>query len=1151
MSKSKFLYIGIAIFLLGVTQQVWAQSVASPGTVPASVVQTATSANKIAVSAVTAGVSHTCVLTVEGGVVCWGVNAAGQLGDGTFTQSLSPVAVTGLTNKVNAVVAGAAHTCAIMEDMRVKCWGENISGQLGDNSTTNQPTPVAVSGLSNTLALTAGWRHTCALTQGGGVKCWGNNTWGQLGVLTVTQSLTPVEVSGLISGVSAIAAGGFHTCALTTAGSVKCWGSNNAGQLGDDTYESRPTPVTVTGLEQEVIAITAGSEHSCALLVSGAIKCWGRNDSGQLGDGTTTQRLTPVSVSRVLSPVVALVAGGFHTCALTTHQLWCWGHNGYGQVGDGFITTYRLTPVVASEQLENIESVGAGLFHTCGVVRGNNLKCWGDNAEGQIGNGKTTVMTTIERYTPIDVNGLASGVSALAAGTWHTCALTIQGGVKCWGANTDGQLGEGSALKQLTPVEVAGVTTGVTAIASGAWYNCALLATGSVKCWGSNYWGQLGRGDTTDSYTPTAISVLTSGVTAITTGYGHACALTSAGGVKCWGHNESGQLGDGTTDQHETPVDVSGLISNVIAIAAGTDHTCALLTTGGVACWGSNTNGQIGGGLTTTQLLPTPVISLTSAARAITAGYQHNCALLTTGEVQCWGWNDNGQLGDGTRDTHRTPITANGVPSNVVTVTAGGYHTCVLLGTGEAQCWGQNTYSQAGDDLIFEDRLSPVTVRGLVGGVTALATGRHHTCGLLVAGSVVCWGDNSQGQLGSGTIQNVITFVGVTPSAIYTTPVLVSSLPDDIRGLTAGSWHTCAVTVDGGVKCWGANTDGQLGGSQIAQRAIPVEINGLHKGATALVSGAWYNCALMAEGNVKCWGSNYWGQLGDGTNLDRYFPTTVSDLISGVTALGAGYGHTCAILEAGDVKCWGHNLRGELGDGTTDDRTTPVAVSGITSGTRAIVGGNDHICALMTNGEVKCWGWNDQGQLGDGTTDDHPTPMNVGGLITKAIGIASGFRHNCVLLINQQVACWGWNEDGQLGDGTRNNRYQPKLVSALTESVVALAGGGYHTCALLTDGQVTCWGQNDYGQLGDGTLQERLEPVRVRDLKGEALALTAGRYHTCALMRGGGVQCWGDNSHSQLGAISNEEAGPQMQIARFDFMTALWFEKLFVPLLKQ
>ncbi len=500
------------------------------------------------VTAIAAGRSHTCALTSAGGVACWGSNSFGQLGDGASTQRLTPMAVSGLASGVAAITAGVYHSCALTSAGGVQCWGYNGYGQLGDGTQTNRLTPVAVSGLSSGVAaIAAGAYHTCALTTGGAVLCWGYNGYGQLGDGSTTQRLTPVWVSGLTSGVAAIAAGGYHSCALTSAGWALCWGENYDGQLGDGSFTDRLTPVGVSGLWGGVAAITAGNQHSCALTSAGGVQCWGYNEFGQLGyGGTYLWQATPVTVSGLSTGVATLDAGWGHTCALaSTGGVQCWGRNDSGQLGDGS-TTNRYTPVAVSGLTSGVRAISAGGYHSCALAMTNEAKCWGWNAYGQLGDGTTT-----SQLTPVAVAGFtageeAAGVTAIVAGDSHTCALTSVGGVRCWGRNGNGQVGDGTTTDRLAPVAVSGLTSGVAVIATGSNHSCALTNGGGVKCWGYNVLGQLGDGTQTDRLTPVAVSGLGSGVTAIAAGGAHSCALTSAGGVQCWGYNTYGQLGDGT-----------------------------------------------------------------------------------------------------------------------------------------------------------------------------------------------------------------------------------------------------------------------------------------------------------------------------------------------------------------------------------------------------------------------------------------------------------------------------------------------------------------------------------------------------------------------------------------------------------------------------
>jgi alpha-tubulin suppressor-like RCC1 family protein len=370
--------------------------------------------------------------------------------------------------------------------------------------------------------------------------------------------------------------------------------------------------------------------------------------------------------------------------------------------------TFSITITDPVPQPTPAAQISAGSVHTCGLTSAGGVKCWGSNSTGQIGDG-----TRVERSIPVNVTGLTSGVTAISAGSGHTCALTSAGGVKCWGYNSSGQIGDGTQwVNRLTPVNVAGLTSGVTAISAGSYHTCALTSAGGVKCWGSNILGGIGDGTQVDRLTPVNVTGLTSGVTAISTGWDHTCALTSAGGVKCWGYNPSGQIGDGTQVDRSIPVNVTGLTSGVTAISTGGGHTCALTSAGGVKCWGRNVGGRIGDGTQVDRLTPVNVTGLTSGVTAISTGWDHTCALTSAGGVKCWGKNSYGQIGDGTRVERLTPVNVTGLTSGVTAISAGTGHTCALTSAGGVKCWGYNIRGQIGDGTQV-DRSIPVNVTGL------------------------------------------------------------------------------------------------------------------------------------------------------------------------------------------------------------------------------------------------------------------------------------------------------------------------------------------------------------------------------------------------------------------------------------------------------
>ncbi len=276
---------------------------------------------------------------------------------------------------------------------------------------------------------------------------------------------------------------------------------------------------------------------------------------------------------------------------------------------------------------------------------------------------------------------------------------------------------------------------------------------------------------------------------------------------------------------------------------------------------------------------------------------------------------------------------------------------------------------------------------------------------------------------------------------------------------------------------------------------IPTDVTGLTNGVTAITAGYRHTCALLTSGAVKCWGDNGYGQLGDNTTITKLIPTDVTGLTNGVIAITAGYNHTCALLTTGGVKCWGFNGIGQLGDTTTTDRLIPTNVNGLTNGVTVIAAGATHTCALLATGAVKCWGWNIAGQLGDNTTTDQLIPTNVNGLtngLTNGVtAITTTAHHTCALFSTGAVKCWGDNDNGQVGDNATTDQLIPTNVTGLTNGVTAIAAGAAHTCALLTTGPVKCWGANSYGALGDNTTNRKLIPTDVTGIPGAPTITTA------------------------------------------------------------
>jgi len=369
----------------------------------------------------------------------------------------------------------------------------------------------------------------------------------------------------------------------------------------------------------------------------------------------------------------------------------------------------------------------------------------------------------------------------------------------------------------------------------------------------------------------------------------------------------------------------------------------------------------------------------------------------------------------------------------------------------------------------------------------AMESGVNHTCAILDDDTAKCWGGNINGELGDGTNTD-----RSDPSALSAIDL---GSGRTAKAISAFGYHTCAILDDDTAKCWGWNNRGQLGDGTTTDRNDPSALSAINLGsgrtAKAISVGGFHTCAILDDDTAKCWGANGGGRLGDGTTTNRNDPSALSAINLGAgrtaKAISAGAYHTCAILDDDTAKCWGVNARGQLGDGTTTNRNDPSALSAINLGAgrtaKAISAGLYHTCAILDDDTAKCWGGNINGQLGDGTTTNRIDPsalsaINLGaGRTAKAIS-AGGF-HTCAILDDDTAKCWGANGGGRLGDGTTTNRSDPSALSAInlgsgrTSKTISTV---YHTCAILDDDTAKCWGWNNRGQLGDGTTTDRSDP---------------------------------------------------------------------------
>lgn len=749
--------------------------------------------------------------------------------------------------------------------------------------------------------------------------------------------------AGLVRLPRGVAMGDGHTCAIRWGNAVYCWGDNTYGQLGVDplAVTSVAEPTVIPALTRRAWAmVVAGHNHTCALpgIDSGARPwCWGDNAGGQVDPGARTQtvRATPREVP-MDTRFVSLCAGQRHTCGVRPDgAVQCWGSNAAGQLNPADMRDdFRFGNPITFPGGARAEEVGCGQSHTCARLNNGDVWCWGDNSRGQLGVGDL-----MARMVPAQV-GLGVVANQLAVGGRHTCARTSADDVRCWGDTDRAQvLANPSVTPRPTPFVInRGAVLSPRSVVAGQDHTCVVTSDRLVRCWGDNRALQLGIQRTSYAVaspgTGTAVGVVDAESLAL--GVASTCATLLDGTMRCWGRNTGGQLGDGSLPARASPRLVPGL-GDVIAVATSDKNTCAIDAQRAVWCWGANDNGQLGnGGLGPTaprpdRLLPSAVpqrvvnaFDTPVVADAVGLGIDMACA-RTGSSVACWGDNTYSQLAQS--DLRDQPVAVNVRLLQVRDLAVGATHVCAVAdndtnGTAEVYCWGANLFGQRGDSSTNTNINQPTMVAGTAGARTVAAAFNHTVMQTAAgAGAVRGWGSNAAGQLSA------------TPPA--TGSAVPIPLPASVYLFALGVGHSCARQLDsaGAVYCWGNNEFGQTGRPLAATTPI-ARVPGVNA-TEGMIAQAGATCVLDAA-VVLCWGKNQLGQLGVEGMAQSYLP--VRPTFPGpVVRLGAATNanHACAIVgrTAGDTSgrlyCWGSNSHGQLGDGTcgrTDCAPTRVLV---------------------------------------------------------------------------------------------------------------------------------------------------------------------------------------------------------------------------------
>ncbi len=1151
----------------------------------------------------------------DGSVWAWGSNLHGQLGGGsavgpatcgatpcsTYAVRVQTAAGPTYLGNVTALAAGASHVLARRSDGTVWAWGRGDSGQLGNQSTTGPATcagvgcstyairvsdPADPTGyLTSILDVAAGDATSIAMRVDGLVRAWGDDTNGATGRgSTSGTTLNPTAVEQDTGGfpqldrVRSIDGAGRTFRALRSDGTMHTWGAGAQGQLGNATNTaSQPrsvavlAPAGVLGLDR-VREVSGSADHVVAIRADGSIWTWGRNDWGQIGDLSQTQRTRPVQVADSTTPT---------WLTLAMH-------------------------------------VAAGSTHSIAVLADGTIRSWGDDQLGQLGLAAPPPSCGVRVCSLYARTGAASagtGYRAVAASMNTSYAIAANGTVRAWGENTDGQAGigiEDGFLSSPTTVLTAAATplTGIVAISAGADNGFALRADGTVWAWGDGLYGQLGRGSTSDSNFAQKVQA-SAGVDladAIAIGAIDRASIQLGvdGRLRAVGRNTYGVLGDNSTTQRTYPVLVQQLsgadLDRVVGIGGDggdVDHISAVRDDGTLWSWGMNNYGQLGLGVSSgpetcsgqgcssraRQVLAAAGTPLTGVATA-TNSYYAGHALKFDGTVWSWGVNVRGEIGNATTSTVSVPYAVRVATNDTNTtwietataITSGNYTPLAVLADGSAMGWGSNTQGEVGDSSFVSPRRFATAVSAIGGGgqvsmIAQLESGGEHNVARTAAGQLLTWGRDHFGQLGACTA----TYDSRRwPDLVQETcgsnlpPRLVSDASqyrsDTTTQLPIGTWTNETTIV---VKADVADPDSaqsmrlfvEIRPNNVAFSAAcgaiadPAVFQSSASGSITQGDSVWQSVTItgLTSGIQYHWRACVRDAAGLGLSSPFYSPGGNPDIsvdtstpapgTFGVRQVAAGCDNTGVVLADGTVWMAGDGTYGQLGNGTTSGssgtpvqvRLAPAGVSALTS-VRSLAIGCGFAVAVRTDGTVYAWGRNDTAQLGAGTATScggtncsewavQVDPANA----TQVKAVAAGGGFALALRADGRVLAWGSDANGRLGRnsvGGSSATAAPVRNTANTAdlaNVTSIAAADDFAVASDASGAAWAWGSNTNLQLGAGLVDGTDYPTARAVLTAAATPIqrikrvSAGDDHALALRDDGTLWSWGSNSSGQLG----------------------------------
>lgn len=781
--------------------------------------------------------------------------------------------------------------------------------------------------------------------------------------------------------------------------------------------------------------------------------------------------------------------------------LWIWGDNIFGNLGDNTITP-KSSPVQTITGGTNWKQVCGGNYHTLGIKSDGTLWVWGYNFYGNLGN--NTSGSGTNKSSPVQTIAGGTNWQQVAGGWQHTAAIKTDGTLWTWGHNSYGQLGDNTTVHKSSPVQTVAGGTNWRYVACGYYQTLAIKTDGTLWACGYNIWGQLGTNNRTNYLSPVQTVAGGTNWKMVSTQDHITSAIKTDGTLWTWGYNLQGQLGDNTTVHKSSPVQTVAGGTNWKQSVTNSNGSAAIKTDGTLWVWGAATQGALGDGSMVHKSSPVQTAAFGTNWKLIGCSRFNFAAIKSDGTLWTWGTDGYGLLGSNTAFQNRSS------PAQTI---MGGTSWKYVSGGGRVVC-------AIADAL--GDAVNPITSISLSGTQTVTAGSSYVYTAIInyLAGpsSTDCtqlsWVTGDTSATGTSTIIDIAAN-GVTISMDSEGSNTV--IAQDLNSSLSSSLSLTVGLYSGTAWGWGINSYGQLGNLSLTSQSSPVQT--VAGGSNWKQISTWYHtAAVKADGTLWAWGRNDYGQLLDNTQINKSSPVQSYGGGTNWKQVSVGGEYTAAIKTDNTLWTWGANTQGQLGDNTTSTRLSPVQTISAGTNWKQVSAGVYHIAAIKTNGTLWLWGYNAFGNLGDNTTANRSSPVQTitGGTNWKQVSCGRFFT-SAAIKTDGTLWVWGYSGSGVLGDNTLVDKSSPVQTVAGGTNWKQISVAGNHMTAIKTDGTLWLWGQNYYGQLGDGTTAYKSSPIQTITGGTNWSSVACCGYHTAAIKTDGTLWTWGYDNSGQLG----------------------------------